>query len=269
MRNEVAGRQRFNSILADRPVLFRVALIAFSLLILFGAWQIVVSLELFSKLVLPSPGSVMSALTEFAGPILEALGVTLVEVLLGFGLAVTAGLLFAIAISYSKLLNAVLYPWLLLLNATPKVAIAPVLLIWLGFGLAPKVAVGFLIAFFPVLIAAATGLQGVDDELHELARSFHASRWRRFVKIDFPHSLPSFFAGLKVAITLSVTGALLGELLSADQGLGFLLVSAVQQQLTALAFAIVMVIATTSMLLFGAVVALEWLLMPWTRRTRR
>jgi NitT/TauT family transport system permease protein len=152
-----------------------------------------------------------------------------------------------------------------MINAVPKIAIAPLLLIWLGFGIASKVVVAFLISFFPIVIQTGVGLRTVEPELHDLARSLHATWFRTFRKIDLPHALPDLFAGLKVGVTLAVTGAIVGEFLSADKGLGFLLQSAVSQQITELAFAVVFVIAATSIGLFAVVAAMERILVPWSR----
>ena len=228
-----------------------------------GLWDLVTRLELLPRFVLPAPAAVGRAFFDFSGPLLDAARVTLVEILLGFGLAVGIGLGLALCITYSRVLSAVLYPPIIVLQAVPKLAIAPLLIIWFGFGLASKVVVAFLIAFFPVVIQTTVGLRTVEPELHDLARIHRASWFRRFTRIDFPHALPYFFAALKVAITLAVTGAIVGEFVASDAGLGFLLQSAVGQHLTALAYATVAVIALVSMALFGSVVALQRVVMPW------
>lgn len=143
------------------------------------------------------------------------------------------------------------------------------LLIWFGFGMTSKVVVAFLIAFFPVVIESAAGLRSVDPDLHDLAKSLRSSKLLTFWKIDLPHALPFLFAGFKIAITLSVTGAMVGEFISSDRGLGFLLQSAVSQHLTALAFAAVIAIAALSMGLFGIVAFAERLAVPWALQTER
>lgn len=218
-----------------------------------------------SRFVLPAPLDVLRAFREFRGAIVDAIWITFLEVVLGFAAAAVGGVLLAVAITYSRRLAALIYPPLLLLNALPKIAIAPLLLIWIGFGMTMKVFVAFLIAFFPVVIATTTGLRSVDPDLHDLARSLRSPRLFTFWKIDLPSALPSVFAGFKVAITLAVTGALVGEFISADGGLGFLIRTAANQHLTALAFAVVVAVAALSMALFAAIVLIERVLIPWSR----
>lgn len=243
-----------------RPILY-----VLSTLVVVAIWHFSVEILDVSSLVLPAPADVARALVEFAGPIWEATLVTVWEVLLGFGLAAIIGFLIAIAISYSSAARAIIYPPLLVINAIPKLAIAPLLLIWFGFGLTSKVVVALLIAFFPIVIQVAIGFRTVDPELHDLARSLHASWARTFWKIDLPHALPNVFAGLKVGVTLAVTGAIVGEFLASDSGLGYLVRSAASQQITDLAFAVVLVISAVSIGLFAAIAGLEWLAVPWMR----
>jgi NitT/TauT family transport system permease protein len=218
-------------------------------------------------LLLPPPIEVLEALVEYAEPIAEAAFITSIEILLGFAVAVLGGFAIALPIRYSRGLRSAIYPPLLLLNAVPKAAIAPILLIWFGFGITHKVMVTFLVAFFPIVIALNAGLRSVDPDLHDLSRSLHASWFQTFRKIDLPFALPSLFSGLRVAITLAVVGAVIAEFVAGDAGLANLLRRAGAQNQTALTFACAMVLSVLSTCLFGAVVLAEHLAIPWARRS--
>ena len=241
-------------------------LIAFlSLGSVLAIWQIVTVTDMVSDFLLPAPAEVFGALAEHWGPIGDALLVTLSEVLIGFGGAVTLGLLVGLGLTYSRVFNAAVYPPLLMLNNVPKTAIAPLLLIWLGFGLMHKIVISMTLAFFPILVATVAGLRSVDPDLHELARSLRASWHRTFWKIDLPSALPSIFTGLRASIHLAVTGAIIGEFVSGGDGLAFLLNSAGANFQIDLAFAVAIVISLLSTVLFGLVVIAEKLAIPWAR----
>ena len=233
---------------------------------LLGGWQLLTASGAVAPLILPPPVEVARAGSEFAGPITEAALVTLAEVLLGFAAAVAAGFAVALPISYSRRLRAAIYPPLLLLNALPKAALAPIFLIWFGFGLTHKVVVAFLVAFFPIVVALNAGLKRVDPELHDLSRSLHASWLQTFLKIDLPFALPSLFSGMRVAITLAVVGAVIAEFVAGDGGIAHLLRSAGAQHQTALSFACAATLSFLSAALFGLVVLAEYLAVPWARR---
>ena len=243
----------------------RVMLVVLAMFAIGLVWHLVSTATAISPLLLPPPGQVGAAFSEFRAPLLEAAGVTLVEVIVGFALAVTIGVLISIGITYSSFLRPILYPMLVALHSIPKVAIAPLLLIWFGFGITSKMVVAFLVALFPIVIETVAGLRFVDPELHELAKTLRTPRLRRFWMIDFPSALPYFFSGLKVGVSLAVVGAVIGEFLSADRGLGFILQSAASLQQTDLAFAAAITVSAMSLTLFALVAALEWLLLPWAR----
>jgi NitT/TauT family transport system permease protein len=154
-------------------------------------------------------------------------------------------------------------PLLLIAQLVPKVAIAPVLLVWFGYGLAPKIIIVFLVAFFPVVVNVATGLAAVERELLDLGRSLEASRWQIFWKFRIPSALPSLFSGMKIAITLAVIGAIIGEFVGGDKGLGYLIIIANQELDTPLAFAALLVISLGGMLLYVAIELAERVLIPW------
>ena len=235
-----------------------------SIVVIVAVWQVLVAAEVTSSVVLPPPADVLDALVEYRAPILDATLVTLGEVLLGFAGAIVLGGALALGLTYSRIFNATVYPPLLILHAIPKTAIAPLLLIWFGFGLAPKVVLSVTLAFFPILISTIAGLRSVDPDLHELARSLRSPWLRTFRMIDLPHSLPTVFAGLRASIHLAVTGAVIAEFISGGDGLAFLLNSASAHFQIELAFAVAIAISVLSATLFGAVVLVEKLVVPWS-----
>jgi NitT/TauT family transport system permease protein len=171
-----------------------------------------------------------------------------------------------VAIVHSRVLGNALYPLILVTQSIPKVAFAPILLIWLGYGDLPKVLVAFLVAFFPVVVDTATGLRSPAPQLLDLARQLSASQFQIYTKIRFPSALPHVFSGLKVAITLAVIGAVIGEFVGSEKGLGFLVVQSTSHFKTPLAFAAMSLLALMAMVLFFAVVAVERLVCPWYAR---
>ena len=153
-------------------------------------------------------------------------GYTLLETALGFGLAVVLGVAMSIAIVYSRFVEQTLYTLLVAMNSIPKVAVAPLFIVWLGTGLEPKVAIAFLIAVFPIVIDTVLGLRTVDPEMLDLARAMRGTRYQTLRKIRFPGALPSLFAGMKVGISFAFIGSIVGEFVAAQRGLGFVIVSA-------------------------------------------
>jgi len=169
----------------------------------------------------------------------------------------------AVMLVYSPVLRSALYPLLVVTQAVPKVAIAPVLLLLLGAGEVSKVVIAFLVAFFPIVVNTATGLAATPPELLDLSRSYRASRLKTFIKVRFPMALPFFFSGLKVAVTLSVIGAVVGEFVGSDKGLGYVIVSATSYWKSNLAFAAMLLLSVMAVGLFGLVELVERLVCPW------
>ncbi|HKY11830.1 MAG TPA: ABC transporter permease [Gaiellaceae bacterium] len=213
----------------------------------------------------PPPGDVAQALWDYRGLLPEHTWVTLWESLAGFLLAIVVGIPLGGLIAYSRLLELTVYPLLLGLNAVPKIAIAPILILWMGFGPGPKILVSFLLCVFPIVIATATGLKQTPAELVELARSLCASQWQTFRRFRFPSALPEIFIGLKVAISLAVIGAVIGEFVGASEGLGWVIVNSGANVNTSLAFAAMAILALVSVVLFYAIALLERLVVPWAR----
>lgn len=233
-----------------RNVTAAAALPVLGLVLVIALWWGATAVFDVQRIVLPAPPDVVEALFRLPDHLLEHGQVTLVETLLGFGLAVAGGLLIGMAIATSRIVNQMAFPWLVAFNAVPKVALAPMLIVWLGFEMQPKVAMVVLVCFFPIVLATATGLTNTPSELTELARSLDSSRWRTFVKIRLPQALPHVFVGLKVAMPLAVIGAVIGEFAGGSRGLGHVIRQSSGLGDTALAFAAIVVLSVMSIALF-------------------
>jgi NitT/TauT family transport system permease protein len=217
---------------------------------------------------LPSPPDVVAAFRARPGFLLDQTWVTLLETVEGFVLAIVAGILIALAIVRSIVLERMIYPLLLAVNAVPKIAIAPILVVWMGFGQAPKVLMVFLVCFFPVVISTASGMKSTPVELVELLRSLDATRSQEYFKLRFQYALPQIFVGLKVAISLAVIGSVIAEFVAADAGLGYVIVQSGASADTALAFAAMALLGLVSIVLFYGLVMLERALLPWAEANR-
>lgn len=234
-----------------------------------GLWWLATIVFGWKTFLVPTPKDVWFELGRQRHLLPGHFQTTLVETLEGFGLAIGIGVPVAILIAYSRILESTIYPALVALNAIPKIAIAPLLVIWMGFGAGPKVAMVVLICFFPIVISTATGLKSTPAELVDLARSLSASPLQQFVKVRFPASLPYVFVGLKVAIALAVIGAVVGEFVGATKGLGYVIIASGQNANTSLAFASIVLLSLMSIVLFYALVFAERLLVPWAEHEQR
>ncbi|MEJ0070893.1 MAG: ABC transporter permease [Pseudomonadota bacterium] len=181
----------------------------------------------------------------------------------GFALALVSAVPLAVAVVYSPLLRRIIYPLILMLQSVPKVAIAPLLLIWVGYGLKSNMIVAATVAFFPIVINTATGLEAVEADLLDLTRSLDASTLKVFWKVRLPWALPYLFSSLKVAITLAVIGAVVAEFIGADKGLGYLILTSSGSMKTAVMFGILALLSMLGVIAFYAVVWVEKLLCPW------
>ncbi len=226
-------------------------------------WQLLIVVARLQPFVLPPPMTVWTAFQGNITALVANAWVTLLETLAGFFLSIAIAVPLAILISTSAPLRNGIYPFLLLGQSVPKQAIAPLLLLWLGYGDGPKVVLAFLTAFFPIVVNTAIGLQMTPPEMLDLGRLLSASRWRLFAKVTFPAAMPYFFAGLKVAISLAIVGAVIGEFIGADRGLGQMIVVATANAQTPLAFAAILMLSFLGIALFGLICLAERIICPW------
>ncbi|GED11649.1 ABC transporter permease [Cellulosimicrobium cellulans] len=233
------------------------------LLAIFAVWWFVAWRELVPAYLVPSPGAVWDTMVEDWAMLAEHTWVTTMETVVGFVLASVIGVATAVLLVYSPTAEKSLYPLILFAQVIPKIAIAPILVVWFGFGAAPKIILAVLIAFFPVVVSAVAGLRSIDPELLEMSATMGASRWKTFRKIRFPGSLPQLMSGLKVAVTLAVVGAVVGEFVGADRGLGYVLLLASGNLDAPLLFADLILMSLIGVVLFLLVELLERLLIPW------
>jgi NitT/TauT family transport system permease protein len=228
------------------------------------AWQAYTHFFAINRIVLPSPLDILKASTANWYALLRESWPTFLESVLGFLLAVVIGIPFAVCVASSRILNLTLYPILIATQSIPKVAIAPIILVWFGLGMQSKLVIAFLVAFFPIVVDTAAGIRATPPGLLELARSLRASPGQIFFKIQFPAALPFIFAGAKVAVTLAVIGAVIGEFVGSVSGLGNLLLTANSQLDSALAWAALVWLSVLGILLFAAVAVAERIVMPWS-----
>lgn len=233
---------------------------------LVGIWEAAVALLDVPRWLLPAPSAVWAGLLESIETLPRHTWATLVETLNGYLLAVVTGIPLAVAIVYSRALERTVYPLLVAMQAVPKVAIAPIVVVWFGFGLTAKVVIVFLVCFFPIIISAVSGLRSTPAEYVEMVRSYEASEWEIFRRVRFPSALPHLFVGLKVAISLAVIGAVIGEFVGANRGLGYLIIISGGNVRTDIAFGSIVLLSAMSVLLFYVLVALERWLVPWSEQ---
>ncbi len=232
-------------------------------LLLIALWTFVCVYGNLPTVVLPTPDKVLHAFIARFDLIVSEGWVTLKETLYGFILALVVGIPMAVAVANSRAMNLMFYPLLIGLQSVPKVALAPIILVWLGTGMESKLAIVWLVAFFPIIVDTVAGLRSTPRELLELARSLRASPMQVFLKVQLPAALPFIFTGAKVAITLAVIGAVIGEFVGSSEGLGFLLLSATSQLDSPLAFAALFALSFLGMFVYLLVELAERLAAPW------
>jgi NitT/TauT family transport system permease protein len=240
-----------------------------SLLGLLVIWQAVVMVFEVKPFILPSPQLVFTVIAERYDILLHHTLITSFETAVGFSLSVLIGIPIAVAVVTWQPVERALYPILVASQTIPKVAIAPLFIVWLGFGFLPKIIIAFLVAFFPVVISTVAGLKSTPIEMIHLGRIVGLSWWQMFVKISFPRALPEIFSGLKVAMTLAVVGAIVGEFVGASEGLGYLLMFATAQMQTPLVFAALVFLVGIGVVFFALIQWCERLAIPWHVSVRR
>jgi ABC-type nitrate/sulfonate/bicarbonate transport system permease component len=249
------------------PIAFVVALL--------GLWEILAQTGALAdilgvdpsvrSLLVPAPSDVATSLWEDRSLLADNGWVTLREILFGIAIALALGVMFAVAMHLSRSARDVLYPALVASQTIPIIAIAPILVIWLGYGIGPKLAVIALICFFPVTVNTFDGLRSVDPDAVRMMRTLDASRWTILRRVELPAALPFFFSGAKVAIAIAAIGAVFGEWVGADSGLGHLMLTAQSNLLTARVFASIAVLSFFALALFGLLALLERRFAWWQR----
>ena len=238
-----------------RPVVLTVGLLAL--------WALASHVLGLPHYLIPPPELVVKQLVTQWPKLFEATSVTTAAAVGGFALSVAVGLPVAMLIAYSRTIESYLYPVLVLSQSVPKIAIAPLFVVWFGFGILPKVISAFLLGVFPVIVATVTGLKSVEPEMLDLARSVRATRLKIFWYISLPHSLPHIFSGLKVAVTLAVVGAVVGEFVGSNSGIGYVLQIANGNFDLPLMFAALLLLSLVGVILFALVEVAEAFLVPW------
>lgn len=235
------------------------------LILLFVAWEGWVTFADTPAWMLPPPTAVLDAFRTDHALLLHHTRVTLVEILLGFGLALMTGLVIGGAINRSVVLERAIYPLIIASQTIPMVALAPLMLIWFGYGLFPKVLITALVGFFPIAVNTVDGLRSTDRELLAMLTSMGAGRWQQFRMARLPSALPLVFSGARVAMTLCVVGAVFSELVGASDGLGYLMQRSASQFQTARIFASIAILAVLGVGFFALVALIERIVLPWRR----
>jgi NitT/TauT family transport system permease protein len=231
--------------------------------LLFAVWEIGVRVLEIKSYLLPAPTKIWADFAKRADIVGSATLVTDSEMLGGYLLAVAVSIPFALAVAYSRFLETSVYPVVVFLQIIPKIAIAPLFIIWFGFGYFPKLLIVFLLSFFPIVVSSIAGFKSVDPEIMDFARTTGAGGWKMFVRIRLPQALPEIFTGLKVGAALSATAALVAEFVASDRGLGYLLLQYNGNLETPMVFAIIVVLSAIGLALYYTVELIEKLTIPW------
>ena len=229
----------------------------------FGLWEASVRFFNVAPYLLPPPSTVVVELAARWPRVLDGAVITTQEILAGYLLAVVVSVPLALLITYSRTVESTLYPLIVFLQIVPKIAIAPLFIIWFGFGFTPKLLLVFLLSFFPIVVSSIAGFKSLDPDVMDLARSTGAGEWLMFRKIRLPQALPSIFTGLKVGAALAATAAVVAEFVASNRGLGYLLLEYNGNLETAMVFAVILVLSAIGLLVYYAVELLEKLAIPW------
>ena len=249
----------------------RTAAASLAVLVVFlAAWEWLPGLFGVPAFVLPPASQVWSEFLRMLSTdrVLWHSGITTMEVIVGFFLGSVLGMAIGYLLGVSPRAEVVLSPYILALQIAPKVAFAPLFVMWLGFTVYPKILVAILIVFFPVMVNVLTAMRTVDPDMVNLARAFSASRWQIFRKIEYPASLPPLFSGLRIGATLAVIGVVVGELVGGNLGLGYLLVMGGGQGNTAMVFVAILLLTVIGILAYGAVILVERRVLHYIPRAR-
>jgi NitT/TauT family transport system permease protein len=254
---------------APRTILSPMRLLSFvspavwTLLVIVVFWEIAVRVMNVPVYILPSPTRIAQVFASYWPRLLINSGYTMIEVLSGFILSIAVGVPLAVLVTYSRFAERAIYPLIVATQSIPKVAVAPLLLAWFGYGMTPKVVIVMLLSFFPIVINSVVGMKSASAEMIYLAQSMGASPWQAFWKFRLPQALPNIFAGLKLATVLSVIGAMVGEFIGADKGLGYVILVAGSTFDIARQFAAIIMISAIGMIFFAVIERIERVALPW------
>ena len=230
-----------------------------------GVWWGAVQVFNIPAYLLPGPGAVFARIVTDGGMLWSHSKVTLIEILLGFGLTIVTSIPLGLLIALSALAKQIVYPPIMLMQLVPKIAVAPLFLVWLGFGLESKVLLTILMTFFPLLLASISGFMILDDRLLYLTKSMGASSWDTFRYLRFPAALPVIFSGIKTSATIAATAAIVAEFVGANRGLGYVLLRGTSTMDIELVFAVLVVLTIVGIAINYVVEFCEWAMTPWQR----
>ncbi len=247
--------------------LLRAGSVALFILSVIAAWQIIVWIGHYSSFILPAPRDVWDELMRLLPTLTfwSHVATTLIEVLSGLFIGASLAIVLGYFIAKSPVVNSLVSPLIVASQAIPIVAIAPLLAIWFGYGITPKIVTSLLIVFFPILVNVVAGIRSVEPNLRDLMRSLQATRWQMFIKLETPSALPMVLSGLKVGATLAVIGAIVGEFVNSDRGLGFLIKQGNGEYNTARTFAALIVLIVMALIMYGSVALLERKQLAWRK----
>ena len=237
-----------------------------ALLLVFGLllfWEVAVRLFGIKEYLLPTPTKIWLEFSKRMPTVMDGAWVTTQEILGGYLMAVVVSIPFALAVTYSRFMEYAVYPVVVFLQIVPKIAIAPLFIIWFGFGYTPKLLIVFLLSFFPIVVSAIAGFKAVDPEITDFARTTGASGWKLFIKIRLPQALPDIFTGMKVGAALSATAAIVAEFVASDRGLGYLLLQYNGNLDTPMVFAVIFLLSFIGLAVYYTVEFIERLTIPW------
>ena len=236
---------------------------ALGFILLFVLWEVEVHVFGVREYILPPPSQVARALAKNWQPVVASAGITSAEIVAGYGLAIVVSIPLAVGIVFSRAMEETVYPVVVFLQIVPKIAIAPLFIIWFGFGFTPKLLLVFLLSFFPIVIASIAGFRGIDPDIMDFVHTTGAGGVRAFAKVRLPYALPEIFTGLKVGAAISATAAVVAEFVASDRGLGYLLLQYNGDLNTQMVFATVIVPGAIGLAIYFAVELLERLAIPW------
>jgi NitT/TauT family transport system permease protein len=231
--------------------------------VLLVAWEIGVRLLGVKEYLLPAPSRIWSELAKRSNVVVGGAWVTTQEILGGYLVAVLVSVPFALAVTYSRFMENAVYPVVVFLQIVPKIAVAPLFIIWFGFGYTPKLLIVFLLSFFPIVVSSIAGFKAVDPEIMDFARTTGASGWKLFAKIRLPQALPDIFTGMKVGAALSATAAIVAEFVASDKGLGYLLLQYNGNLDTPMVFAVIFLLSLIGLAVYYTVEFVERITIPW------